>query len=79
MTQVTLGQAVHTVIVQARMHGIGHQHCVIKRGYINAVAGEYLGVVLHVLTDLQNGFIFQNRLQHCQGFIDTHLTFDQVI
>ncbi len=57
VVQITLGQRIHTVIVQARVQGIGQQHGVINRGNIHTDTGENLGVILHILADFQDAFI----------------------
>ncbi len=41
---------------------VGHEHSVINRCDIDAVALEHFGVVFHVLPDLHDGRIFEQWL-----------------
>ncbi len=75
--QVTLRQDIHTMVMLACVQGIGHQHSVIDRGYINAIAMEDLGVIFHVLADLQHRGILEHRLQHFEGLFQWHLPLSQ--
>ena len=68
MPKVKLGQRVHAVGVQARLHGIAHQHRVVEGGDADAVAGKDLPVVFHVLTDLEDARVLKNRLERGNGF-----------
>ena len=50
------------MIVFACVQGVGHEHGVINRCDIDAVALEHLGVVFHVLPDFHYGRIFEQWL-----------------
>ena len=63
VAQILLGQRIHPVGVQARMHGVRQQHRVVQRRNADAVAGEDLPVIFHVLADFQDRRILEHRLQ----------------
>ena len=48
----------------ASVQRIGHQHGVIKGGHGDADLGKNLGVIFHVLPDLEDAWILQHRGQH---------------
>ncbi len=79
MIEITLAQKVHPMIVQAAILRVAHQHCVIDRRHLDADPRQNLGVIFHVLTDFQNGGIFQHRLEHGQSGIEIHLALRQSI
>ena len=62
MTQIPLRQQIHAMIMQAAMHRIRHQHCVVYRMNIHTNAGKNLGIVFHILPDFQDALILQHRL-----------------
>ena len=62
VAQILFGERIHAVGIQARMHGIRQQHRVVQGGDADAVAGEDLPVIFHVLADFQNRGVFQHRL-----------------
>ena len=66
MAEIAVGQLVHAVVVQPRLHGVGHQHRVVEGRDADAVAGEDLPVVFHVLADLQDRRVLKHRLQRGQ-------------
>ena len=74
MAQIPLGQRIHPVVMLAGVHRIGHQHRVINRGNVDIKTRENLGVVLRVLADLDDRWVFKHRLEHRQTFIKAHLT-----
>jgi hypothetical protein len=61
--EVAFGQRVHAVAVEPRVHRVGHEHRVVDGGDADAVAGEDLRVVLHVLADLEDGVVLEKRFQ----------------
>ena len=61
--EVAFGERVHPVVVDAGIEGVGHQHRVVDGGYAHAVLGKDLGVVLHVLADLEDGVILEDRFE----------------
>ena len=75
MAEVTLAQPVHAMTVQPRMHRIGHQHGVVEGRDADAVTGEDLPVVFHVLADLEDRVILEHRLQQRQRLGQRHLPF----
>ena len=78
MAQILFGQRIHAMPVQAGMHGIAHEHGVIDGGHRNAVPRQDLGVVFHVLPDLQDRVVFQHRFQHRQDGIQGQLPRHQI-
>ena len=62
MTQIPLRQQIHAMIMQAAMHRIRHQHCVIYRMHGDPNAGKNLGIVFHILANFQDALILQHRL-----------------
>ena len=75
--KVAVGKLVHAVIVQAREHGVRHQHGVVDRGDVDAETGEDLGVVFHVLADLHHGRVFKQGLQKGERGGQVKLAFKQ--
>ena len=67
------------MIVQAAILCVAHQHCVIDRRHLNAHSRQNLGVIFHILTDFQNGGIFQHRFEHGQSRVVIHLALGQSI
>jgi hypothetical protein len=54
VAKVALGQRVHPVPMQPRIHRVGHQHRVVDGRHVDPVARQHLHVVLGVLPDLQD-------------------------
>ena len=77
--EVAFRQRVHAMPVHAAMQRVGQQHGVVDRGHVNAVAGKDLGVVFHVLADLEDGVILQHRFQHLQRRLQRHLPLGQIV
>ena len=63
VAEMQLGQLVHAVIVLAGFEHEGEQHRVVDRADGDAVAREDRDVVLDVLPDLEDGRVFEHRLQ----------------
>ncbi len=59
MTEKLQGQIIHPVAVRRAVQNIGNQHRVIAGVHADAVPGENLPVVFHVMADFQNAFVFQ--------------------
>ncbi len=73
MAEPELGQLVHAVVVQARFQHIGHQHGVLDRRHLHAVARQHGHVVLGVLRDLEDGGVLQQRLQPGDDHVERDL------
>ena len=67
------------MIVQATILCVAHQHCVIYRRHLDADPSQNLGIIFHILTDFQNGRIFQHRFEHGQSRVVVHLALRQSI
>ena len=64
--------------MQASILGIGHQHRVVDRGDVHAIARQNLGVVFHVLADFQDGRILKHRFQRGNHLIQRQLPLGQI-
>ncbi len=73
MAEILLAQKVHAVVMQARVHRIGHEHRVVDRRHGDAVAGEDLGVVFDVLPDLEDRRVLEHGPQHIEAGVQPHL------
>ncbi len=67
------------MVVQARVLCVRHQHRVIKRRNGDADLGKDLGVIFHVLPDLEDAWILQHRGQHLQCLFNRHLPCGQIV
>ena len=68
-----LRQRVHAVLAAPGIQGIGEQHGVVERRERDAVPVQHQAIEFQVLPDLEHRGIFEQRLEHCQGFADRHL------
>ena len=71
--EVAFGERVHPVVVDAGIERVGHQHRVVDGGDAYAVLGEDLGVVFHVLADLEDGVILEDRFEGGQDGVGVKL------
>ena len=62
-----LRQRVHPVGAAAGIEHIGHQHGVVDRRDLDAVAGQHQPVEFQVLPDLEDAAILQQRLEHARA------------
>ncbi len=79
MPQIAVRQRIHAVIVQAGVHRVGHQHRVVDRRHVDALTGKDLGVIFHVLPDLEDARILEHGLEHGEGGRGLHLPLGQRI
>ncbi len=79
MAEVALADLVHAVVVEPGVKRVAHQHGVVDRRHPDAVAGQHLHVVLGVVVDLEDGGVFQQRLEKCQAFGKRHLVRRQLV
>ena len=78
MAQIGFRQRVHAVVMDARVHRIGHEHGVIDRRHADSAAGEDLGIIFHVLPDLQDRGVLEHGLQDRQRLGLGHLPFGKL-
>ena len=61
------------MLQRARVERVGHQHRVVDRRHLDAVARKHQPVVLDVLADLQHRRIFERRLQRFERRVERDL------
>ena len=79
VAEIAFGKRVHAMPVNARVQRVGHQHRVVERRDGDVVTGENLGVVFHVLPDLEDRIILEHRLERGQHIVGRQLPFGQRI
>ena len=67
------------MVMKSTILRIAHQHGVIDGCNLNAYTRQNLGVIFHILTNLQNRGIFQHRFKHGQSRSLIHLSLCQYI
>ncbi len=77
VVEPALGQLIHAIAAHTRVERVGEQHGVIKRCHFHAVTLEHEPVVLHVLRDFEDSWIFQHWLEQGNSFFERDLTFQQ--
>ena len=73
VAQIGFRQRVHAMGVEARVEGGGHEHRVIEGRDADAVAGEDLPVIFHVLADLQDRGVFEDGFQGGEHIVHRQL------
>ena len=79
VAQVAFRQRVHAVVVVPGIERVAHQHRVIDRVHSDTQTRKDLGVVLHVLTDLQDRRILEHGLQQRERVIKGHLPLGKLV
>ena len=73
MTEMQLGQFIHTVPVQAGIEIETHHQGVVKRGDPDIMLRQHAHVIFQILPDLEHRIIFEQRFQPGQRFVQTNL------
>ena len=63
--------------VLAGVERVGHQHRIVERGDLDAVARKHEIVEFEILADLQHRRVFQQRLQPREAVLDRNLPLDE--
>ena len=73
MAEPQLSHGVHAVRSPAGVEHIGHQHGVVERRDLDAVARQHLHVILQVLPDLEDALVLEQRLEDGERLRNRHL------
>ena len=79
VVEIAFGEDIHAVVMFAGMERVGHQHGVVDRRDVDAVAGKDLGVVFHVLADLEDRGILEHRFQQVERLLQGDLAVEQAV
>ena len=63
VVEPALGEIVHAVAAFAGVEHVGNQHGVVVAGGLDAALGEHQPVVFHILRDLEDAFVLEQRLE----------------
>ena len=66
VVEPALGEIVHAVAAFAGVEHVGDQHGVVVAGDLDAALGEHQPVVFHVLRDLEDALVLEQRLENGQ-------------
>jgi len=77
VTEMALGERIHAVRAATGIEHIGDQHRVVQGGDGNAVTGENEPVIFHVLTNFENGGIFQQGFEAREDLREGQLAGEQ--
>ena len=64
VVEPALGEVVHAVAAFSGVEHIGDEHGVVIAGDLDAALREHQPVILHILRDLEDGLVLEQRLEH---------------